>query len=88
MKGDLQPAFATDDIPDFGLKLEALSDILYTSLDDLPKRSNESTPRRGFKGTGIRFLSDSVEGDMLSNIWVANLTNIDEKIRPGDRMLL
>ena len=83
MKGDLQPAFATDDIPDFGPKLEALSDILYTSLDDLPKKVERIDFPQGFKGTGIRFLSDSVEGDMLSNIWVANLTNIDEKFDPA-----
>ena len=83
MKGDLQPAFATDDIPDFGPKLEALSDILYTSLDDLPKKGRTNRLPQGFKGTGIRFLSDSVEGDMLSNIWVANLTNIDEKFDPA-----
>lgn len=82
MKGDLQPAFATDDIPDFGPKLEALSDILYTSLDDLPKTVERIDFPQGFKGTGIRFLSESVEGDMLSNMWVANLTNIDEKFDP------
>lgn len=52
MKGDLQPAFATDDIPDFGPKLEALSDILYTSLDDLPKKVERIDFPQGFKGTG------------------------------------
>lgn len=80
---DMEPAFATDRIPDYRPKLDALSDILYNSPADLPQRVERLEFPDGFRGARIRFLSDSVEGDMLSNIWTANLLNIDEKFDPA-----
>ncbi len=78
-KTDAQPAFASDKFPDYAPKLKVLSDILYTSIDDLPPKVDLISFPKNFRGTSIRFLSDKVEGNMLSNIWTANLVNIDEK---------
>lgn len=78
-KSDLQPAFETGNVPDFTTGLKKLSDILYTDLSDLPKEVELIDFPEDFKGAKIRFLSDQVEGDMLSNLWVANLLNIDGK---------
>ena len=78
-KSDLEPAFATSNIPDYSTKLKALSGILYTGINDLPKKVDLIDFPADFKGSKIRFLSDKVEGDMLSNMWVANLLNINEK---------
>jgi len=77
-KSDLIPAFKASEPGDWSGELEALSEVLYTREKDLPKKVEPIDFPEGFDGTRIRFKGD-VFADMLSNIWVANLAQIDEK---------
>jgi len=76
---DIQPAFASDRVPDPEPLMKALSEVLYNSEADLPIKVDYPKAPENFHGAQIRFLSDKLEGAMLSNIWTANLMNIDEK---------
>jgi len=76
---DATPAFATEHFPDYEASLRSLSDILYNSVEDLPDKVAYPVVSPDFHGAQIRFLSNRPEGAMLSNIWIENLKNIDEK---------
>ncbi|MDR0743948.1 MAG: hypothetical protein LBF05_06300 [Tannerella sp.] len=76
---DAQAAFASDRVPDPEPLVKALSEVLYNSEADLPAKVDYPEASGDFRGAQIRFLSDKPEGAMLSNIWTANLANIDEK---------
>lgn len=65
-------------LDDWKVDLEAMSDILYTSDVQLPKKVELIDFPKGLDAARIRLLGGR-EADMLSNIWVANLAQIAEK---------
>lgn len=58
--------------------LKALSMVLYTSDADIPKKVEPIDFPKSMDASRVRF-TGGVLGDMLSNIWVANLTQMDGK---------
>ncbi len=58
-------------------RIESLQRALYTSPADIPAEPSEFVPE-GFKGPRLAF-SGGALGRMLSNIWSANLDDIDRK---------
>ncbi len=77
-KDDIQPAFKSSRVPNFAKDLKTLSNILYTAEKDLPKEVDMIDFPDDFDAARIRFIGDRF-ADMLSNIWVANIMNMDEK---------
>lgn len=67
---------------DFLANVEAMKDALYTSDDDIPTSFPAMAFTEGLDAARIRFFDDGSGlpiGDMLSNIWVANINEIDHK---------
>jgi len=64
---------------DWSEKLKALRRIMYTREDDLPDEIALLDFPEDFSAARIRFLGGGRWGDMLSNIWVANLAQMGEK---------
>lgn len=77
-KDDLLAAFSAAKPGDWSKQLNALADILYTKEADLPKKVELIDFPKGFDAAQITFKGGRF-ADMLSNIWVANLMQIDEK---------
>jgi len=77
---DLKPAIKAATSGDWSKDLEALANILYTSESDLPKKVKLIDFPDGLDATRIRFIGGT-KADMLSNMWVANLTQMDEKFK-------
>jgi len=75
---DLKPAIKSFKPGNWSKEIEALSDLLYTSDTQLPKKVESIRFPDGLDAAKIHFRGP-VEADMLNNIWVANLTQIDEK---------
>jgi len=75
---DLKPAVKSFRKNRWAKEIKKLSDILYTSKAQLPEKVERLHFPADLNAAGIRF-SGPVVADMLSNIWVANLTQIDEK---------
>ncbi len=75
---DLQPAFESRAPGDWSGDLVALADALYTREADLPRKVDVIDLPDGLKAARIRF-TGGVEADMLSNLWTANLAQIDSK---------
>jgi hypothetical protein len=80
-KDDLEASFESNDIPDWSADLDAVADILYTRDSDLPEKVDRVEFPPGLDVAKIRF-TGGVEADMLTNIWTANMTLIDEKFNP------
>lgn len=78
---DIKPSLKSSNVPNFTDNLKALSNILYTSENDLPRKVELINFPSGFDAARIRFIGDRF-ADMLSNIWVANIMNMDEKFEP------
>ncbi|MCC5876164.1 MAG: hypothetical protein JJU11_08115, partial [Candidatus Sumerlaeia bacterium] len=81
---DLQPAFSLENMPDFEPGIRDLSNILYTSVDDLPRDVDRIDFPEGLQAARMIFHGDkTAEGvdlpGMLSNSWVANVFEMDEK---------
>jgi len=64
-------------------QLHALSRAMYTREEDLPDRVSLLDFPDDLDAVRIRFLGGGRWGDMLSNIWVANLTQMDQKFVSG-----
>ena len=75
---DLKPAVKSFKKNGWAKEIEKLSDLLYTSDAQLPKKVEPVHFPDGLDVAKIRFRGP-VQADMLNNIWVANLTQIDEK---------
>jgi hypothetical protein len=75
---DLDPAFESNQPGDWSKVLTALADTLYTKESDLPGKVKLVDFPKELDAARIRFLG-GVEADMLSNIWVANLAQINDK---------
>ncbi len=67
---------------DFSKEIKNLSAILYTSEKDLPKQVELVEFPAGLDAARVRF-TGGVTGDMLSNIWVANLAQMNTKFDPA-----
>jgi hypothetical protein len=80
---DLAPALRAEDPGDWSDDLEALAGVLYADEDDLPTEVELLEFPESLKAARIRFIG-GVEGDMLSNLWVANLTQIADKFPSED----
>lgn len=80
-KDDLPAAFPAAKPGDWSKQLNALADVLYTKESDLPKKVELIDFPKGFDAAKITFKGGRF-ADMLSNIWVANLMQIDEKFEP------
>lgn len=77
-KFDLEPALKSSNPGNFSKDIKALKDVLYTKEKYLPKKVELIDMPKGLDATRIKFKGDRF-ADMLSNIWIANLTQIDEK---------
>jgi hypothetical protein len=75
---DLQPAVIADRKHDWKQELDALARTLYTSVSDLPKKVSLLPFPKDFDAAQIRFLGGR-EAAMLTNLWTANLKQMDEK---------
>lgn len=75
---DLEPAVDAARPGDWSRELLALSRVLYTREEDLPDQVELIDFPEGLDAALIRFLG-GVEADMLSNLWVANLAQMDQK---------
>jgi hypothetical protein len=75
---DLEPVLRSEDPGDWTADLDALAEIVYTKESDLPATVDLLEFPEELNAARIRFQGD-VKADMLSNIWVANLTQIAEK---------
>jgi hypothetical protein len=82
-KDDLQAPVKSWEGRDFHEEADALARALYTSEQDLPERFEVIDFPQDFKAAKVRFLG-GVYGDMLSNLWVANLLQIDGKFAAED----
>ena len=78
---DLKPAIKSYGNNKFTAQLKKLAKVLYTTEKDLPKKvdlidfpANRNAAKIHFKGD--RF------ADMLSNVWVANLSSMADKFSP------
>ncbi|RKX39669.1 MAG: hypothetical protein DRP64_13950, partial [Verrucomicrobia bacterium] len=80
-KADLEPQITSSAKHDFSPQLKKLARVLYTRESDLPKKVELIDFPAGIKAAKIRFKGDRF-ADMLSNIWVANLTTMAEKFKP------
>lgn len=80
-RADLEPQVESYAENNFALQLEMLARVLYTRESDLPKKVDLIDFPAGIKAARIRFEGDHF-ADMLSNIWVANLTTMAEKFKP------
>jgi len=76
--GDLEPRVKAEHTGDWSDDITALSDLLYTSEAQLPKHVELLDFPDDLNAARIRFVGDRW-ADMLSNIWVANLTQIDRE---------
>jgi hypothetical protein len=77
-EADLQPAVSANEKPDWKKELESLARTLYTSAFDLPKKVSLLPFPKEFDAAQIRFLGGR-EAVMLTNLWTANLQQMDEK---------
>ena len=75
---DLAPTVRADRPGDWSQDLARLSRLLYTSDADLPTQVELIDFPDGLDAARIRFLGGPT-ADMLSNIWVANLSQMGEK---------
>jgi len=80
---DLKPTVNSYKCGNWSKELTALTDALYTKESDLPKKIELIDFPAGFDAASIRFKGD-IFADMLSNIWIANLMQIDEKFDAND----
>ncbi|MFC1735705.1 hypothetical protein ACFL1X_06275 [Candidatus Hydrogenedentota bacterium] len=76
---DMPAKLEVTDSMDWSKELKALADIMYTRESDLPDKVDLIDFPQSFDAARITFESDGRWGDMLSNVWTANLTQIDEK---------
>ena len=76
-RDDIKPAIRSYAVQDFSKDINALADSLYTSEKQLPKKVDLLTFPDDIDATSIKFIGD-VKADMLSNIWVANLYQMDK----------
>ncbi len=79
---DLEPRVDVAKPVDYQRAAKALADVLYMSEADLPASVALLPFPEDLDATRIRFLG-GVKGDMLTNVWTANLQLIDEKF-PAD----
>ncbi len=75
---DLEAAISSKDKHNWDKDLKALSNCLYTSEEDIPEKVELIDFPKDFQAAIIRFKGDNF-ADMLSNMWVANLMNMDKK---------
>lgn len=75
---DLAPALEAARPGDWSDALEDLADVLYTREADLPRRVRLLEFDARLEAARIRFHGD-VWADMLSNMWVQNMSQIAEK---------
>lgn len=75
---DLPPALDSTQLGDWEADIEALADVLYTKDEDLPKQVSLIDFPENLDAAKIRF-HGPVIADMLSNLWVANLSQIAVK---------
>ena len=80
-KADLEPRIESAAKHSFDPQLKKLARVLYTYESDLPKKVELIGFPVEIKGATIRFRGDRF-ADMLSNIWVANLTTMAQKFKP------
>lgn len=67
---------------DFSKDVKALSEVLYTGDEDLPKQVDKIDFPNDMDVARIRFRGNNY-ADMLNNIWVANMSQINEKFDPN-----
>ncbi|MEN8255374.1 MAG: hypothetical protein ABFR33_07890 [Verrucomicrobiota bacterium] len=79
-RSDLESQFNTFEQNDFSKELKRLARVLYTTEADLPEKVGLIDFPSEVKGATIRFKGDKFS-DMLSNIWVANLTTMAGKFK-------
>jgi len=77
-ENDLKPAIRSKDSHKWKKDIKSLKDILYTKESDLPKKVELIDFTKELDVAKIRFMGPVV-GDMLSNIWVQNLEQINDK---------
>jgi hypothetical protein len=75
---DLKPAVDSAHPGDWSADITALAKVLYTSASDLPKKVKPIDFPKSLDAARLRFIGGTL-GDMLGNIWIANLAQMDEK---------
>lgn len=75
---DLEPFVDSANPGDWAKELSELARVLYTRESDLSKQVDLVDFPEGLDASRIRFLG-GIEADMLSNVWVANLAQMDGK---------
>ena len=78
---DVSVSYDVSNPPDIVEKTEKLAAVLYTRESDLPANPEILTLPKGLDATSIRFKGGK-EAAWLSDIWVANLVQINEKFNP------
>ncbi len=78
---DLEPRLDVRESTDWGDGLKALAAALYTQEEDLPRDVALLDFPKDFDAARIRFLGGRW-GDMLTNMWTANLMQMDQKFDP------
>ncbi len=81
-RDDLAPHLDARNAGDVAAPAKALADALYMREEDLPDSVDLLPFPTDLDATEVRFLG-GVEGDMLTNVWTANLALIAEKF-PAD----
>jgi len=77
-KNDLKPAMRSKGSHKWKKDIKSLKNVLYTKESDLPKKVELIDFTKELDAAKIRF-TGPVVADMLSNIWVQNLEQINDK---------
>jgi len=75
---DLKPIVDSANPGNWSADVNSLARVLYTSESDIPKNIKPIDFPKSLDAARVRFTGGSL-GGMLSNIWVANLAQMDEK---------
>jgi len=78
-ESDLETRLDSAEEFDWSGKLEALRRLMYTREEDLPDHVPLLDFPDGLDAVRIRFLGGGRWGDMLSNVWTANLIQMERK---------
>lgn len=81
-KNDLAASLDLTAIPPLQEQADRLGNALYMSDKDIPAHLELLPFPESLDGTQIHFLGGGVEGEMLTNMWTANLQLFHEKFDP------
>ncbi len=79
---DLKAALDLSSLPPLQEEADRLGNALYMSDKDIPEHLDLLPFPEWLDGTQIQFLGGGVEGEMLTNMWTANLQLFHEKFDP------